>query len=1150
MEVVKKDGTKVPFNPVKIFDAVKKSANRCNQHLSELDLVRLEYLVLNNIEDVVEVKELHKTVETCLSMINPEVSKSYKEYRNYKTDFVEMWDNIYNKTKEALYVGDKENSNFESTLVSTKGSLVKGYLAKELYTKFNLNPEERKATEDGFIYQHDQRDLIFNGINCIDQDGWVTIKYSGEIKTIQLKDLIVMFNLGLGVTKLSNGLQIMSRSGWSTVEGVSVRKTRVNEPLYNIETSHGITLKATGEHRIPVNNGEYEVLKYVKDLTTGDNIIHSQGIVETNTYDVLDLINFMSDGNVNIVDTQSLKDFVKYKYGTSLRYIINEKLGFKIERNVRAIPLHLFKKIREYINIPYDVYNTLGLCRKGSSVKIPLLLNVSRELARMMGYVFAGGHVSSSTTSGSYQVCFSNTNKNLLDDYIMCVKTAFPDVNISTHEPTDKSTTPCTNVVISNAVIWEIFSNFKRNSGDIRIPDFICNGSDSLKYSFIAAAIDCDGSIGTQIKYTTVCKVYAEQFHGILKSLRYHPTLTTVATKGSIYKNGEVCGFRNYDTNHIKISSYGEIKQLCTNMDSYKSKYFNLDEKKGAVRSSSRIRGIHTTVEDRLVFDLETSDSWFIVNDVVVHNCCLFDMANVLSGGFEMSNLKYKEPSSVLSALQVIGDVILATSSQGFGGFTVPEIDTISIKYMKKSIDKLRIEAKEFMVKDEEKYILTKLQQEVSQGIQSLEMKLNSIPSSRGDFAFTTLSFGALSEDPYDRKLQKMFCETLLHTRMMGNGKGEPVVFPKLVFLFLKAQYDKYQDYKDLFSLAIKCSSKALYPDYLAVDTQGQVAEYYKSSGKIVSPMGCRAYLSDFKEEDGESVFTSRANIGAVSLNLPMIWKESDGGRFYEDLDYYLEMIRDLHKKRYDTLAKSKCSSNPMAFCQGGLYKGNKNPNDNIGYDIVKSFTASFGVTALNELNVLKEGKPLHLSDKKFVNQVMDYINHKVEQFKLQDGYLYAVYYTPAESLSGTQLQQFRKRFGVIEGVSDKEYFSNGFHLHVSADITPFEKQNMEYELFHKGNGGHIQYCRYNNPDNLKAIESTVLRAMDMGFYEGVNFELVVCENCGFRPKTEVEYCPECSSNKILSLSRACGYISYKKIHGDTRFNKAKLAEIKDRVSM
>jgi ribonucleoside-triphosphate reductase len=263
-----------------------------------------------------------------------------------------------------------------------------------------------------------------------------------------------------------------------------------------------------------------------------------------------------------------------------------------------------------------------------------------------------------------------------------------------------------------------------------------------------------------------------------------------------------------------------------------------------------------------------------------------------------------------------------------------------------------------------------------------------------------------------------------------------------------------------------------------------------------------------------------------------------------------MQLIREFHCKRYDQIANTPCSSNPVGFTQGGLYKGTKELTDPIGYDIVKSFTASFGITALNELNVLMEGKMLHQSDRKEVNVVIDYIIAKINLFKKEDGWLYAAYNVPAESLSSTQLNQFKAKFGVIKDVSDREYFSNGFHLHVSADVTPFEKQDMEEELFHKLEGGHIQYTRFNNPSNTEAIKNTILRGMSKGFYSGVNFDLVICENCGHRPDGDVEVCTVCGSHSILAMSRVCGYISYRKVGGDTRFNDGKLAEIRDRVSM
>lgn len=623
---------------------------------------------------------------------------------------------------------------------------------------------------------------------------------------------------------------------------------------------------------------------------------------------------------------------------------------------------------------------------------------------------------------------------------------------------------------------------------------------------------------------------------------------------GKAYKE-----YRNYKQDFVGIwdEVYNKTKDVLYRGDRENANFLStLTSTKGSL-----IRGYVTKELYRRFnlspVELEAIDKGYIyyhdLKDMIFGsiNCCLFDMAKVLKGGFEMSNLKYSEPSGALSALQVIGDVTLSASAQEFGGFTIPQIDEIMVPYCLKTLSRAKEDAGKWGISNVKDYCEHVLKSELKQGFQSLEMKLNSIPSSRGDFAFTTFSFGALNtEDVEYRRIQKMICETMLEVRMKGQGKSEPVVFPKQVFLFSKDQHTEFGDYRELFDLAIHCSSKALYPDYLAIDTVGSIADVYKESGTIISPMGCRAYLSDFKGENGKSIATGRANIGACALHLPMIWKKSEGVNFYQDLDKYMQIIREFLCKRYEQIANTPCSSNPMAFTQGGLYKGTKELTDKIGYDIIKSFTASFGITALNELNILMEGKPLHESDRIEVNKVVDYILGKIEQFKKEDGWLYAAYGVPAESLAGTQAAQFKKEFGVIEGVSDKEYLSNSFHCHVSADLTPFEKQDMEEELFHKIKGGRIQYTRFNNPENTEAIKSTILRGMDKGFYSGVNFDLVICEECGHRPNQDVEVCPECNSNKILAISRACGYISYRKVGGDTRFNDTKLAEMKDRVSM
>lgn len=531
-------------------------------------------------------------------------------------------------------------------------------------------------------------------------------------------------------------------------------------------------------------------------------------------------------------------------------------------------------------------------------------------------------------------------------------------------------------------------------------------------------------------------------------------------------------------------------------------------------------------------------------------NCCLFDIGNVLKGGFEMSNVKYTEPTSVLSALQVIGDITLVATAQQFGGFTLAEIDKVLLPYAKKTYDNAFKKYSEQcnMEYDEScAMAMGDLKRELEQGFQSLELKLNTVPCSRGDFAFTTLTFGTwdVMMDDLNRDIMRMIGETILKTRMKGHG-GKQVVFPKLVFLYDEDKIKEDEDHKELFELAVKCSSQCMYPDYLSLN-HGKVADIYKRTGAITSPMGCRAYLTEWHDKNGKAITIGRCNIGAVSLNLPLIWKVSekeDKGFFYVLKDR-MEVIREFFKKRYDAIRHTKVCTNPMCFTQGGLYGGNLKPEDEIG-SLTEYMTASFGITALNELSILATGKTLK-EDSKFANIVVDFINENIEEFKKEDGYLYALYGTPAESLCGTQAKQYREYTGDNQF---GDYFTNSFHLHVSEDVTPFEKQDKEYELFHKCNGGHIQYVRVDNPDNVDAVKALVQRGMSMGFYQGVNFDAAYCEDCGSHSTNVGNTCPHCGSHNLSVISRVCGYLGYSNVNGKSRMNDAKMAEIKDRKSM
>jgi len=568
-------------------------------------------------------------------------------------------------------------------------------------------------------------------------------------------------------------------------------------------------------------------------------------------------------------------------------------------------------------------------------------------------------------------------------------------------------------------------------------------------------------------------------------------------------------------------------------------------------------------------------DGYIYVHDMSARrdtmNCCLFDISSVLNGGFEMGNIWYNEPKTLDTAFDVIGDIVLSAASQQYGGFTVPNIDRALARYAEKSYQLYFKEALSLGCEEPaaESYAYTKTAKEMEQGFQGWEYKFNTVASSRGDYPFITLTFGNGIG-----KWEVLASKTCLRVRREGQGKKgykKPVLFPKLVFLYDEALHGPGGILEEVFEEGILTSSKTMYPDWLSLTGDGYVASIYKQYGVEISPMGCRAFLSPWWErgglykadEDDKPVFVGRFNIGVVSLHLPMILAKANksGKSFYEELDYYLDLIRKLHLRTYDYLGEMRASCNPLAYCEGGFLGGHLQLTDKIA-PVLDSATASFGITALNELQMLynkrslvEEGRAYLKAMERgeeysyFAKEVMEYINAKIDEFKREDGRLYAIYGTPAENLCGLQVKQFRAKYGIIKGVSDKTYVSNSFHCHVSEEINPTEKQDLESVFWNYFNGGKIQYVRYPVDYNINAVRSLVRRAMKMGYYEGVNLSLAYCDDCGHK-ELEMDTCPKCGSRNLTKIDRMNGYLSYSRVHGDSRLSDHKMDEIADRVSM
>lgn len=566
------------------------------------------------------------------------------------------------------------------------------------------------------------------------------------------------------------------------------------------------------------------------------------------------------------------------------------------------------------------------------------------------------------------------------------------------------------------------------------------------------------------------------------------------------------------------------------------------------------------------------------------YNCCNFDVLNVLKDGFEMGNIWYTEPKSLDVAFNVIGDIILMGASQQYGGFTVPEVDKLLAPYAEKTYqkvykheyDKLTLlgidEATATILADKEAYY--SVENDMRQGCQGWEMKLNTVASSRGDYPFTAITFGLGTS-----KWEKLATKTILQVRRNGQGKSgfkKPVLFPKLIFFYTEELHGEGMVNADLFEEAIKTSGNACYPDYVSLDGDTHLSDMYHNYGLAISPMGCRAFLTPWYKRGGmipadeldEPVFVGRANIGVVSLNLPMIYEKSirDSKDFFEELTYYLDLIRGIHIKTKNYLGNMRASINPLGFCQGGFYGGHLQLEDKIA-PVIESWTASWGITALNELQQLYNQESLAQTSRKyleackaagreemdgemFVLDVVKYIESYANKTKFIDHIPYALYGTPAESLCGTQVEQFKKEFGFNDAVTSRSYVSNSFHCHVSEDITGIEKQDLEQPFWKYFKGGRIQYVKYPIGYNSEAMKTLVRRAMQYGYYEGVNLSLSYCNKCGAAMTDDVDTCPCCGTRDLTKIERMNGYLSYSRVHGKTRLNDAKMAEIADRKSM
>lgn len=523
-------------------------------------------------------------------------------------------------------------------------------------------------------------------------------------------------------------------------------------------------------------------------------------------------------------------------------------------------------------------------------------------------------------------------------------------------------------------------------------------------------------------------------------------------------------------------------------------------------------------------------------------NCNLFNLGRVLKGGFTLANIDYTEPKSLAAAMSVSTDLISASAAQHYGGFTIPQIDEVLSPYAEKSYQFYINQYKE-IIKDAggvydaekaDKYAEGRVRREAEQQYQHMEHSMNSIASSRGDYAFITFSLGHGRD-----RWSKLITNVILDVRRGGQGKEggkTPVLFPKLVFLYDSEIHGYGKECESVFDNAVETSKLCMYPDFLSLDA-GYVGDVYHKWGRIISPMGCRAFLSPvfknsnwiYPQDENDEFEIYRCNLGVVSLNLPMIYQKSvrDGEDFFKTLDYYMELGRGIGKRTAQYLYKLKASCDPLCFMEGGFDGGTLGPDDKIE-PVLKKSTITFGYGGLHELTKLALKKSLS-EDNSFAIETMKHINENIERYKKEDHLIWALYGTPGESWLPLACEQFIKEFGKVKGVTDKGFFTNSFHMCVDEDITPIEKIEKEAVFFPLSKGGCINHVRIPSiaPEMNKAIKDQIRYAMSLGLYHSVNHAQNRCTDCGYHwvgddslPYEENYTCPKCGSMNTIGIRR------------------------------
>ena len=1025
LSVLKKTNTVVPFDGNKIKSAIRKSAERVNVTLTpqQEDFVVSYVENLCSPEEPVLVKTLHNYVECALDSVDSNVARSYREYRNYKTQFVKMLDQVYRKKLELSDKRDASNANADSDLITTQKAIAYSELNGELYKRFFLTDEENKAQEEGYIYIHDKGARL-DTTNCFTRD----TRFITSFGIRSFNDFVD-----------GDTVQVLSHRGLWRIGTVHCfgeqelqRVTFVNE-----DKSVRHTVECTPNHRWILYDGEITT-----ELKKGDVLVKSPCDIEGNLTQLSGVVWTVEDiektdrvepvwcltveadqsfvleygipsGNCCLFDMQSLlkggfrMGNISYREpktaGTALSLIADVALNAGASQYGGFTISEIDKLLEPYAHESYDRYYAEYEKLTGKKDQMGATIYANKKLRQEL-------------EDGAIAIeCKWNSCSTARGDY--------PFTSISFGLSKDR---------LGQMVTSAFLKVRKEGAGTAdHIP----------------------------VLFPKLTFLYDEDMHGDGKEQEW------------LFKEAVECTQRAQYPDFLSMTGDGYAPSM------YK-KYGVSISRMGCVEGKSKV----------------------IYRDSfgVIHEGSIEEMWNYLSKGFP----------------------VLSQESLGYASGHYINLQGVSI------LDK--------------------------DGFVNCSRIIKNTQNPR--WFRVSLSDGKSLVCTADHPWTTWFGDVSHVTQTKDLVSGDVVES----FSDLPSYTEDNEIVSGSYSVhrAEISSVEALDTVDVSYDVTTESEHFYCSG---VRSHNCRANLSPWYERGGQEpadefdvpLYSGRLNAGAISLNFPMIVKKAQDEEkdFYDVLTYYLDLCRKIHIRTLEYLAHKKAGINPLGFCEGGFYGGHFKENEEIGREFFRPMTVSFGISALNEATMMYKGKSLYEDKAQFAGEVLRFINDYANKYKKEDGILYAIYGTPGESMCSLQVEQFRKKYGIIKGVSDRKYMSNSFHVHVSEDITPLEKMDAEYKCFHLCNGGNIVYNRFGSDYNMEAYVTLIREAMKRGYYYGCNISKNYCCTCGAE-FLDNDKCPKCGSSDLVRVSRVCGYLGLERVHGDTRMNEGKRAEIDDRKCM